>query len=402
MFNINPEQAKEKFATLFFQGRKLVPDIFGRAIFTYVAEVQEDQSIRLSGIFQINKREYSLEEIDTIFEGPPPGFIKGIFLYFIGSEIRYKALKSLPRVIDRLELEALKKGEVEVIVLGEERLSRIRPRLILRDRIGVTAELPDPAHESDLKQTFYQKKGSGWVCPSDKVFDSLSLLYAGGWKIENSAGEEVIPFEKLELDWETAGGLVHLKGRASFHGESIDIPSIGKERQVALSPGKTGLLPDNFKLYALDKLSFKKTELGRLQELLGEKLLSSEKSPFVPSREVSPSPLFLGTLRPYQSEGVNWLDFLYRNRFSALLADDMGLGKTIQTLAFLSLLPENSPILIVLPTTLRFNWLAEIRKFLPSREKMITLASYSELRMNVSQTTATTGPSSGSPTVGLS
>ena len=71
-------------------------------------------------------------------------------------------------------------------------------------------------------------------------------------------------------------------------------------------------------------------------------------------------------LRPYQKHGVGWLHFLRVNGFGGILADEMGLGKTLQTLAFLRSLPKGSnPHLIVCPTTLVFNWLAEVKKFTP-------------------------------------
>ena len=86
-------------------------------------------------------------------------------------------------------------------------------------------------------------------------------------------------------------------------------------------------------------------------------------------------------LRPYQKQGVAWLHFLRTNGFGGILADEMGLGKTLQTLAFLktcssrrveahssqSLLTSapTSPHLIVCPTSLVFNWVAEVKKFTP-------------------------------------
>lgn len=74
-------------------------------------------------------------------------------------------------------------------------------------------------------------------------------------------------------------------------------------------------------------------------------------------------------LRPYQKQGVAWLQFLRENSFGGILADEMGLGKTLQTLAFLRFVrekqPEAAPMLIVCPTSLVFNWLAEARKFTP-------------------------------------
>jgi superfamily II DNA or RNA helicase len=87
------------------------------------------------------------------------------------------------------------------------------------------------------------------------------------------------------------------------------------------------------------------------------------------------------TLRPYQKEGYDWLQFLYRNRFGACLADDMGLGKTVQTIALLAAVKaehaaagnwrENEKTarkshLVVLPPTLLFNWRHEIETFCPS------------------------------------
>jgi len=72
------------------------------------------------------------------------------------------------------------------------------------------------------------------------------------------------------------------------------------------------------------------------------------------------------TLRNYQKEGLNWLNFLDDFNFGGCLADDMGLGKSIQIIAFiLSQRKKVSPNtnLIVVPTTLLFNWQAEIVKF---------------------------------------
>ena len=73
------------------------------------------------------------------------------------------------------------------------------------------------------------------------------------------------------------------------------------------------------------------------------------------------------TLRPYQKSGVAWLDFLQRNGFGGILADEMGLGKTVQMLAFLKSMAGESrgPSIIVCPTSLVFNWVAEVKKFTP-------------------------------------
>ena len=79
-----------------------------------------------------------------------------------------------------------------------------------------------------------------------------------------------------------------------------------------------------------------------------------------------------GTLRPYQRDGVAWLDLLTRLGLGACLADDMGLGKTIQVLALLlrdrglRRKEQRPPSLLVIPASLLGNWRAEAARFAPS------------------------------------
>lgn len=73
-------------------------------------------------------------------------------------------------------------------------------------------------------------------------------------------------------------------------------------------------------------------------------------------------------LKPYQVLGVQWLQDLYNLKLGALLADDMGLGKTLQTLCFLEDLrtkKQLGQVLIVVPSSLIFNWKSEVEKFTP-------------------------------------
>lgn len=76
-------------------------------------------------------------------------------------------------------------------------------------------------------------------------------------------------------------------------------------------------------------------------------------------------------LRHYQREGAQWLYALRSRGFGGALADEMGLGKTLQTLAFLRAWKAKAnkdgsgPSLIVCPTSLVGNWLAEVAKFTP-------------------------------------
>jgi superfamily II DNA or RNA helicase len=75
------------------------------------------------------------------------------------------------------------------------------------------------------------------------------------------------------------------------------------------------------------------------------------------------------TLRPYQIEGLAWMQQLLAQGAGGILADDMGLGKTLQTIAFFAVEKERRrlerPALIVAPTSLVHNWLRELGKFAP-------------------------------------
>jgi len=78
---------------------------------------------------------------------------------------------------------------------------------------------------------------------------------------------------------------------------------------------------------------------------------------------------FQATLREYQKEGLGWLNFLREFEVGGVLADDMGLGKTVQTLCHLLIEKNdgrlNYPALIVCPTSVLPNWIAEAKKFSP-------------------------------------
>jgi SNF2 family DNA or RNA helicase len=78
---------------------------------------------------------------------------------------------------------------------------------------------------------------------------------------------------------------------------------------------------------------------------------------------------FKGKLRPYQKAGYDWMRFLNDYNFGGCLADDMGLGKTVQTLTLLASQKEQkvtSPSLLIMPTSLIYNWEKEAQKFTPN------------------------------------
>lgn len=84
--------------------------------------------------------------------------------------------------------------------------------------------------------------------------------------------------------------------------------------------------------------------------------------------EVAPPFQLKATLRNYQEKGYQWLRYMNEQKMGCILADDMGLGKTLQTLALLLSEVERgvtAASLIILPTSLIYNWKSEAEKFAP-------------------------------------
>ena len=88
-----------------------------------------------------------------------------------------------------------------------------------------------------------------------------------------------------------------------------------------------------------------------------------------------------GSLRDYQKFGFKWLRTLDFYKLGGVLADDMGLGKTIQIIVLLlssKVEKGPSPSLVVVPTSLVFNWCAELDKFAPDLKYTVIIGSREE------------------------
>ncbi len=87
----------------------------------------------------------------------------------------------------------------------------------------------------------------------------------------------------------------------------------------------------------------------------------------VEDSEITVPDEFKKILRDYQKSGYRWLKTMDMCGFGGILADDMGLGKTVQILALLTEEYKegnaNKKSLIIVPTSLIFNWENEIKKF---------------------------------------
>lgn len=89
------------------------------------------------------------------------------------------------------------------------------------------------------------------------------------------------------------------------------------------------------------------------------------------------------SLRPYQLDGVMWLQQQRKNNHGCLLADEMGLGKTIQIIAHLCCLGNNKQHLVIAPTSLIYNWKNEVSRFAPQLLQQLTFVSYDMLRIHL-------------------
>lgn len=95
-----------------------------------------------------------------------------------------------------------------------------------------------------------------------------------------------------------------------------------------------------------------------LQEIVGKLLNKEFKRKLVPKA-------LNAELRTYQKEGFKWINEITDLGFGGVLADDMGLGKTLQIIAFL-LSQKKSKSIVVVPTSVIYNWMDEFEKFAPS------------------------------------
>lgn len=261
--------------------------------------------------------------------------------------------------------------------------------------------------EKDLLETDFIKKQeqtSHYYCPMDRIAKSLAFLLEVGWQIQDWQGRQVIKHTGFTLNLEERPQAIAIKGHLQYETHEADMSQVlgvfnRREHFIQLSPQTVGLLPTDATQQALQDLAeesewvgqetlLKKSRFGALDSLWAQAspspsltALHTKWQNFSGIQEALPSAAFHGQLRPYQQQGVNWLAFLQEYGFHGILADEMGLGKTVQILAFLSRLPPDRPHLIVLPTSLLFNWRQEIQHFLPSFRCLVYQGSKRSLNL---------------------
>lgn len=249
-----------------------------------------------------------------------------------------------------------------------------------------------------------------WLNKNKPYLDEKGIVV-----VQNKLGKTYFTgSQKLEIQAKTRGDWFDVHAVVSFDEFSIPFIELKKYilnniREFELPNGEIAVLPEEwfaryggllpFGMQNGERLQFEKHHFTLLQNAIQdtdksvqkqfEELINTEKN------EVVLPDSLKNTLRNYQEEGFNWMHGLYNNGLGGCLADDMGLGKTLQTLALLLKLKRlkrdiiiNDPIsssnefdlfdeennsgeeiqpasLIVVPTSLVYNWANEIKKFTP-------------------------------------
>jgi SNF2 family DNA or RNA helicase len=229
----------------------------------------------------------------------------------------------------------------------------------------------------------------------DWIKRNQSDLEEQGFIIEQSVhdnrkfflGEASIKVEISEnIDW------FDIKAIIKFGDYSIPFSQLRKlirknKNEITLPNGEIAVIPDSWvedygEIFGfineddLDKPKLDKHHLALVQQIedddnakvnINKKLQQLKNFETIESQEVPAG--FNGTLRPYQKAGYDWLLFLNAYKFGGCLADDMGLGKTVQTLALLQEEKDRgvaNASLLIMPTSLIYNWKRESKKFTPA------------------------------------
>lgn len=442
----------------YYNQKQLICDFFTPVEFYYLVSQEKVQ-----GMIKFVDKEFDITSCDFICFGSQVWFIKGSLLKLIKTDVSWKDVRQLytsPSEFSLSQIEDIEDDTLRIVyanpnIAQQKNEPAPLPILKLKDRSGAFADLwmdyghnrqiayheqdlhpfkrdirAEKSWEQDLLETGYLPKIVGqshYYCPLDQVAKSLSFLLEIGWNIQDSQGKKVLLYRDSQLDMSLENRDITIKGKLRYEEHETDLKNVvgaftRRERFVEIGTQAVGLLPDRWNQEGLTELfeegeiaaegiKLKKHQLGTLGQLLQQpqnitldNAIHQLKTVLTDLNEIPhspPSASFKANLRPYQQQGVDWINFLSMLGFNGILADDMGLGKTVQVLAFLSLLSRAKPTLIVMPTSLIFNWKNEIGKFLPDRkvlvyhgphrnlspdifnEEIIILTSYATMRLDI-------------------
>lgn len=298
-------------------------------------------------------------------------------------------------------------GNVEIPVLSKKQIystdSKGRPFTVERDEeleVQFTATLlrqhPD-FYDQMGADHFYLSKNrfldEGWFLDVFEEWQNQNITILGFNELNNNKLNQNKATVSLSInsgtDW------FNTRIQVKFGKETVSLRHLhksirNKNKFVQLGDGTLGILPeewiDKFARYfetgevVGEEIRTPKINFSGIMELYDDEVLSQPvknelilyASKFTDFESIKPVEVpkdLHASLREYQKEGLNWLNFLDEFGFGGCLADDMGLGKTIQVIAFILSQREKghqNTNLIIVPTSLIFNWQAEVQKFAPS------------------------------------
>ncbi|GHB78013.1 DEAD/DEAH box helicase [Persicitalea jodogahamensis] len=217
-------------------------------------------------------------------------------------------------------------------------------------------------------------------------------------------------YSSLDLSIEEGRDWFDIRAKVKFG--DFEIPFVQlrrhilqRKREFTLPNGEIAVIPESWftrysELFNLvdantkdEQIRLKKYHMMLVQELERDSLATTVLSrklenlrDFQEIETYDPPKNFRGELRRYQKAGYDWLRFLNQYRFGGCLADDMGLGKTIQTLALLQSEKEagtDRPSLLVMPTSLLYNWRLEAERFTPGLRAFLYTGTYREKNTDI-------------------
>jgi superfamily II DNA or RNA helicase len=204
----------------------------------------------------------------------------------------------------------------------------------------------------------------GWSVSSGQDWLSLQVAYEAADGFRLPRGEVLRLIRSGKRDFKARDGrrfIVDLEGVEELEESLQDVGSQFQEggSRLRVRSLQAGVLGE-FAAEGRESLELSQVEALSVEDVCGQ--LSG-----------------LGSLlRPYQLEGVRWMERLGRMRAGGLLADEMGLGKTVQTLALIRMLLSSQkvetcqPVLVVCPTSLLSNWSEEAKRFVPDLKTHIS------------------------------
>ncbi|MGI8952630.1 MAG: SNF2-related protein [Chitinophagaceae bacterium] len=257
----------------------------------------------------------------------------------------------------------------------------------------------------NLHSNFIHPEGSGalalkgtevlknnWFFLFIDAVNEMNVPVAGFDALKNFRFNTAKPSTKIYIsshtDWFDAKVDIHF-GEQKVMVADVKKALANKQQYVQLQDGTLGILPEEWiKKYSLlfrvgdgkaENMKLSKYHFSVIEELYEqrneEELVFKLEEKYEKLKEnygiaqIEPPVHLKNILRPYQTSGFQWLNYLSEVQWGGILADDMGLGKTIEALSFLHHLKTKQgkiKALVVCPTTLMYNWENEIKKFTPS------------------------------------